>query len=220
MEKERSSKVIAIAALVVGVFALSIGFAAFTKDLTIQDINGVVNQDNTLNVHFVESSVTGTVLSGDTNFVSGDTATVSGTSVVGVKGTFQKKGDKIQYVFQVKNDATYDAFLNAITFSKTPTCVAKTGDDVNTPTVDVTSICDELMEMKVSISNTTTDADENDQNDVEGISTTVANIAGHTLSATAVETVTLTLEYIGNQDVDGDFEVDFGTVTLTYGSVD
>lgn len=215
MEKERGSKVLAVIALVVGLVGLSLGFASFSKELTIDAPTGDVTQVNTLNVHFVEGSVNADVLAGTTPAVSGDVATVSGTSITGLRATFQQKGDKIQYVFQVKNDATYPAYLNAITFSKdVPTCVAKSGDGVNPPSVDVAALCGQLVDMDVEVVN------NEDPADSQLVSGTKASIDGHVLGAGKVETVKVTLEYVGDMDSDGDFTVDFGTVTLTYGSVD
>ena len=56
MEKDRRARVIAIAALLVGVVGLSLGFAALTNTLTIRSEAAVDVDDNVLNVDFADST--------------------------------------------------------------------------------------------------------------------------------------------------------------------
>ena len=52
MEKDRRARVVAIAALLVGVVGLSLGFAAFTNTLTIKSSAEVKVGDSVFNVYF------------------------------------------------------------------------------------------------------------------------------------------------------------------------
>ena len=46
-------------------------------------------------------------------------------------------------------------------------------------------------------------------------------ISSHALASESNEPIAVTIEYLdGGQTADGDFDVDFGTSTLTYGTVD
>ena len=56
MEKDRRARFIAIAALLVGVIGLSLGFAAFSNTLTIKSSAEVNVDPNTFNVDFADST--------------------------------------------------------------------------------------------------------------------------------------------------------------------
>ena len=56
--------------------------------------------------------------------------------------------------------------------------------------------------------------------DSEEYTTTTSSISGETLSKSSSLPVTVVLEYSDKNAVDGDFDVDFGSITLNYSSSD
>ena len=129
MEKDRGTKVIAIIALCVAVVGLSIGFAAFTKDLNITFSESNVNVSGELDIKFLASedvndtstTVDGMVVAadgGDTTNMSANVATISsdGTTISGLGVTFSDKDQAVYYDFYIYNNSEYDAYLKAIDF--------------------------------------------------------------------------------------------------------
>lgn len=223
MEKDRSTKIIAIAALLVGVVGLSLGFAAFSNTLTISSSAEVTPDENTFNVDF--SSTTSGALQTDPvtptltpTGVTGFTATngtidnsVAGApKITGLHATFTEPGQKATYTFSAKNIGEYIAYLKSITFanatggSTSRVCTPGT----NTTASLVTAACDDItVSIKVGDEAVTTGS--------------VASITNHSLAIGANDPIVVTIEYAANGDrADGDFTVAFGDITLTYQSVD
>ena len=123
MEKERSSKVIAIVALLVGVVGLSLGFAAFSNSLTISSSAKVEPTGETFDVDFSSSSsetLTDAVqgVSTPSTVVATD-ATINNTgnpTISGLGATFTEPGQSVTYTFYARNTGEYKAYLNSITF--------------------------------------------------------------------------------------------------------
>ena len=227
MEKGRSSKIIAIVALCVGVVGLSLGFAAFSSTLTISSSAEVAPDASTFNVDFSSSQssvVTDNIIpeitpSGVANFTATE-ATISNEgdpTISNLKATFTEPGQKAVYSFYAFNAGEYEAFLNSITFAgSTPvTCTAKENTD---PTL-VANACKGI-KLTVDVNGVTAyvtgPVDPADEN-----AGSKATIQSHSLASKAGESVTVTIEYLpGSARADGDFDVAFGNVTLTYSSVD
>lgn len=221
--KDRSSQVIAIIALVVGVVALSIGFAAFSTTLTIKS-SAEVSPNETLDVVFSTSNnsvATGTVNGVDAGTVSGataDAATLSGTTIQGIKAHFTKPGQKVTYSFNTYNNSSFTANLNTITFADvtgsspaaTKVCTANTANS-NAATQGIQEACADI-QVSVTVGSHTATGSE-----------TSTQIGTHTLSAETGEAVVVTIEYLGGtghgHTADGDFSVAFGDITLGYSSV-
>ena len=112
--KNRISKLITIIVLVIGIVAITIGFAAFSTTLTIKSGADVEYDSTELNVVFSTSSVTvsnGTV-SGTVSGVSGasaDVATLASKQVSGINAHFTKPGQTVSYVFFVHNNSSFSA---------------------------------------------------------------------------------------------------------------
>lgn len=217
MEKDRSSKVIAIAALLVAVIGLSVGFASFSSTLTISSSAHVTPNSDTFKVVF---SSNGTTLTSET--VNGDVtgsgasataATINNSAanptITGLAATFTEPGQKVVYTFYAHNSGEYDAFLKSVTYanvtdeSTSRVCTAGVG----TTEALVTSACDDIS-VKVNVGTTNTTA-------------STADITGHSLLKGAFEEITVTIEYAADGDrADGDFSVAFGDISLVYSSVD
>ena len=230
MERERRMKVIAVAVLVVAVVGLSLGFAAFSNVLTISP-TAEVQPINSMKVLFSSSNSSqeeiGTNIQiqylpgGETtlypNFTASipviSNAVVSAPTLSNLKATFIRPGESVTYTLYIHNDSTYDVSLSAIEFGN-KTCSAKSG----TSQTLVDAACDEI-DISVTVGGGTNEPIAVTKTQKNSSSPTVT---GHVLGTGEYETVKVTLSYddlsggSGNTDLNGDFDVTFGDVTLTY----
>lgn len=217
MEKNRSAKIIAIVALVVAVFGLSLGFAAFSNSLTITPEVNVAPNSNTFNVDFSSSNtelLTNEIVPTKTPVTLAATnATINNTSVPTISNlsaTFTEPGQSVTYIFYAYNNGEYDAFLKNITYSNVPSANAFKVCTKTEGTTDslVQAACNSInVKVKVGSEAETTGS--------------VASISSHKLEKNKFEQVIVTLEYASNGTrADGDFSVEFGSISLGYSSVD
>ena len=215
MDRDRSTKVIAIVALCVAVFGLSVGFAAFSNDLTIKSEATVKPNASDFDVNFSSSDTSetdGTVTATSTAGVTVQDATISNATaptISGIKVGFTEPGQSAKYSFFAHNAGKYKAFLNNVTFKNVTdananiVCVAAEGTNANM----VASACQGIS-IKVKVGTTTF---------VEPTPT----ITSHELPIDQYEPVEVTIEYkTGAARADGHFQVKIGDIVLTYGSVD
>lgn len=221
MEKDRGTKIIAIAALLVGVVGLSLGFAAFSNTLTISSSAEVKPDQSKFNVDFSATS------SGEVS-TSPVTAVLSPTGVEGFTATdgtidnsgdpkitnlhakFTEPGQTATYTFSAKNIGEYIAYLKTISFanvageSATKVCTPGTGTTASL----VSAACEDIT-LSIKVGN-------------EAVTTgSVASITNHSLAIDANDPIVVTITYAaGGHRADGDFTVAFGDITLTYSSVD
>ena len=230
MEKDRSARVVAIVALLVGVVGLSIGFAAMNATLTIQSEAAVTPDENDFTVQFstAQSTITGTTVSGTgTGNATADAATISNgtksSTLSGIKANFTDVGQTVTYTFYAVNGGKYEAFLNSIDFANATggnsfkVCTPGTGTTATTvnATSPAVGACDGIS-LKISVGSLT---------DVTPTTTGINSISSHSLAPLGEsgngEQITVTITYAANAErADGDFTVDFGDITLTYGAVD
>ena len=225
MEKERSSKIIAIIALCVGVLGLSIGMAAFASNLVIQPSASVSPSSSEFNVVF-SNATKGAEAGGATSntpSISQENITLSTTgqeasaSVIrGLSATFTGPGQKVTYTFNADNVGKYMAYLNSVIYSNATgksafkTCTPGSGTTASL----VETACNDI-QLKLTIGS-------------KDYSTTNENIANHTLAAGSSDTVIVEIEYAlkgtaeapTNTLADGDFTVNFGGIELVYGSTE
>ena len=224
MEKNRNSKVIAIIALLVAVVGLSVGFATYSALLEISSSAHVTPTDD-FDVYFSttdESQSTGDVtpvvkVGGEvlqepsTGDPSGDAATLTETTISGLRANFTEPGQEIVYSFYAHNVSDYVAYLNKVNFveiaeGKTKTCTAS-----NVNTIGVNEACADIS-IKVQVGGTTAD---------KTFTATNENVGGHTLAKNGYESVIVTITYADNGNrANGDFEVAFGDIKLTYNEVE
>ena len=201
----RQTQIITIVALVVVMLGVSVGFAAFSNVLTIGTTAAVKPDSSTFSVLFSSSGTTQS-----TSAVSGvgsggataGSASISGTTISGLKANFTAPGQSVTYTFYSHNVGSFVAYLRNVNFGSGKNCTPGN----NTSTDMVNAACDDI-----SISVT-----------IGGSSYTESTeVTGHTLAIDAYETVVVKLTYSSNGDVaDGDFSVTFGDVSLTYSSID
>ena len=198
----------------VAIFTISIGFAAFSSNLSIKS-NVSVNPD---------SSKFGVIFSNDGNNTDtnqtvaaseetyGDPATItngSSPSIGGLKAKFTAPGQSVSYTFYSKNTGSYDAYLNYISFSTAPnsssnkSCVAQEG----TSQEMVDAAC-EGISINIKVGND------------EPVSASQSGITGHLLQKGYNEEVVVTITYEENSSrADGAFDVTFGDIMLIYSTI-
>lgn len=213
MNYNKSYRIIALAALVLGVLGVSLGYAAFSNTLTISSSSNVNPDESSFNVDFSSSaaSVDTTALVPTLNkSVEGFTATngqidnTSDPTITNLKATFTEPGQSATYTFYAYNAGKYIAYLNSIVFSGAKTCTAKPGTTQNL----VDTACNGI---KLS-------AKVGSESETE---TSVASLTGHSLAMDASEKVIVTISYEnGSGRADGDFDVTLPNIVLTYDSVD
>lgn len=215
MEKNRSSKVLAIIALLVSAIGLSLGFAAFSQTLTISTSATV--KPNSSDFKVVFSSQDGSVATNPVVGVANPTTLVTSYGTIsnlenpvisGLGAEFTAPGQKVVYTFYAANVGEYDAYLQSIIFANASSgssprvCTAKAG----TTDSYVQSACNDIT-LKVKVGDSLETAGS------------VSTISGHKLAKGDFELITVTIEYaVDGARADGDFSVDFGDITLNYGS--
>lgn len=207
MNKDRNTKIIIAITLIIAVAGLSLGFAAFSTTLTITS-KAHVNPGNNMNVVFVSTAgeenvqVAGT-LSGegsgtDTNFKA-DNATITDTTITGLKAYFTKAGQSVTYKFKVKNKTENPAYLNSVVGQSTPlSCAANEGTNQDLVDQDCENVT-------ISLKLANSDA-------------VFGSAPKRLLDAGATEDVEVTISYAGATHADGDFEVTFKDINLVYGT--
>lgn len=217
MEKDRSSKVIAIIALIVGVIGLSLGFALYADNLSIAPSADVeVNEDEAFKIVFsndgeevVAGKVKATVV-GQVAGANADEATIDNSgdpTISGLSAHFTAPGQSATYRFYVANDGALTGYLHSIVYgaaegSDFKVCTAGEG----TTKAYVDAACDAIT---VTV-------------DVHSISTTSgqSSIQNKSLSVGDFEEITVKIEYAANgAATDGDFSVKFGKISLDYSTV-
>lgn len=199
--RDNGLKVAVIAALIISLVAVGIGFAAFSTTLTIEGTATV--QNSTWDVHFSdiardESSTTGvgTTLPTITDNAQAGSNTED-TLINAFDVTFTQPNQKAVYLITVLNAGTYDANLSAYTLG-TKACT-------NTGTAngesDATNVCN-----NVNFTLTYANGD--------------AIATGATLAKGATAQLKLTVEYKDITDASllpkDKVTVSLGTTTLTY----
>lgn len=206
MVQSRSTKIIAVVALVVAVIGLSIGYAAFATTLTISSA-AHVSPGNNMDVVFQttageENTTVAGVLAGpgagtDSNFKA-DPLTINEQTATGIKAYFTEAGQSVTYTFKVTNKTENAAYLNSVVINPTPSsCTAETG----TTQALVDKDCDNVT-LSVKVGSTLFDAS-----------------AQPKTTLTTSEPVVVTVTFAGADNADGDFSVAFDDIKLIYGTV-
>ena len=230
MERKRSSRIIAIIAMVIAVIGLTVGFAAFTRTLTIESKATVNTDESTFSVKLSATASTvddktPVTTSAKTDNIQTNSATIDNSTnpkkptIKGLGVTFTKPGQTATYTFYAVNDGEFDAFLKEITFANVDgsNTISGTGDG-STDSGMVTKACGGI-EMTVTVDGVaaTTKVGTNGSNySIE--SHKIAKPVGKTFSS---HTITVQLEYKADSTVaDGSVTVKIGDVSLKYSSTD
>ncbi len=218
----KNTKILIIMVLMIGVIGLSIGFSAFSKNLDINSTATVTPDPSDFKILF--SSSKDSVVDGNLEFSWGDgtatgsTATIdnndpSHPKITGLKATFTNSGQSAAWEFYVTNQGKYTAYLKKIEFGD-KTCTAKPGTSQDLVD-DACRKIEFLLSFNLS--------DSSNPNYLRDVAET-RTITNHPLAKGVFEPVTI---WIGNDYTntdaavaDGDFDVTFGDITLTYSSSD
>ena len=223
MKRDKTSEILTVLAIVIGVLGLSVGFSAYSQTLTIRSSAEVIPEDE----FKVEFSTKSDEISTDpvVPTVTGTTDGASATNAVidtnqnnllikNLHAVFTKPGQKAEYTFYSKNTGKYLAYLNSVAFANVSgetnpkKCTARytTGDNAVTPAL-MNAACNDIR-VTVKANNTL-------------FTESVASITNHSVAVDASETILVTIEYLDNDNVaDGPFDIAFGDITLAYSSVD
>ena len=217
MEKDRGTKIIAIIALCVAVIGLSVGFAAFSNNLTISSSANVSPESTDFDVNFstVNTAETAGAVSGVVShegIVTADDATINNTgdpTITGLNANFTEPGQSVTYTFYTHNAGKYIAYLNSVTYADVS---GKTTSKVCTPAkgTDDTMVDNACAAISVTV-----------KVGSDKFTGSQASISNHSLAIEGYEPVEVKIEYASDgARTDGDFSVAFGDISLTYGSVD
>lgn len=191
MEKDRNGRVIAIAALLLSVIGISIGYSAMSTKL---NINGTATM-NTAKWSIKLANLSDPVVEGNAEVLAAPQ--LSDTSIQTYKVKLTKPGDSVTYTFDVINGSDN---MNAIlgTFAKpNPVC---TGLGENSET-DASTVCSNLV-YTLKYADSKTEVKQNDTLDAKETKKMILTIGydGNTLPTTDVEITGLDITMIYNQN--------------------
>ena len=213
MEKN-NGKIIAVAALVVAVIGLSVGFAAFAATLTIENISATMTADNQFTENVNYQSVAPTC------YVTGTSASVVGTynagtasgklwSGINVPLTMTQKSVTCQAT--IENNSAYRAALDSISIGGTFTCNSVAASGTEGYATNASTICAGT-QVTVSTGSATKVFTNASHDALTGITgTSIASNGG-------TAPVTVTIEYTGDVAADGDVSITIPTISLNYKS--
>ena len=226
MEKERSSKLLAIIALVVAVCGLSFGFAAFTKDLniTFSESNVKVNGDLDVKLYGHDKENGGVdynsrtvvpYLISDGVEVTPLTISEDRTSISVGSVNFNSSGLLVEYLIVLFNHSEYDAYFKKIEFLnygetgefKVCTALPGTSQDL------VDQACDNIhVYLSLANGNVTIDSSNVDKYDFDVIKEYIDN----------GEFLPILLSIVYDEDAvvpNGDFKINFGGIKFKFSSL-
>ena len=211
MGHEKRTKVIAILALIVAVLGLSVGFSAYSKALNIQNVQATV-QGNPANFSVVFSTSSTSISNGSVhsnacgpNAQGGASATINGTTISNLSGTFTGAGE-VNYVFYAYNNGSIPAYLTGITIGD-KTCTGGSGTSKEL----VDAACNGAY-IKVLVQST-----DYSKFSKTYYSTTTINDAPK-LNPGEYVIVVPSMGIPSGNAVDGDYTIKYGDVTLNYSS--
>ena len=205
MEKSRKTNKLILILLLVLIIGLSIGFAAYGRELKITTAATVKGDESGFKVVFSteEDAATPGTVSAANSYANDISIDADSTELSNLKATFTAPGQTATWTFYSYNDGKFDAFLNGVVLgdiSATP----KGGTDAEKVTEAVKGIS---VKVKVGTTEFTTTQDP--------LSAT------HKLAQSEGEEVVVTIDYAADSAIaDGDFDVTIGDISLKYNSVD
>ena len=217
MHRYRRTQIITICALVVAIVTLGVGFAAFSTTLNISSSANVSPNSDDFKVQFstTEYAVDTTnssckIIEGmGTNGGIGGIGCVKSNSISDMAIVFTQPGQSVDFRIYIHNTGQYDAYLKSImwnnivgenTYKK---CAASTTDSTAATPSLVSAACE-----GITISY-----------DYNGVSYDFGDLSGLKLEIGQTSYLDLHVLYEGAR-ADGPFNVEFGNISLEYGTVD
>ncbi len=220
-KRNNNNKVIIILCLLAVVVSLSIGFSVFSNNLIIKQGATVTPSSSDFKVLFSSSetilatnNITARTYNTDVSATAAkiDNSNPSSPSLTGLNVTFKKPYTYADYTLWVRNEGNYVAYLKSINFG-TKKCTAKSGTSKEL----VDAAC-KLIFLTITFGN-----DNTKTNPLYGVSAT-KSVNDHPLAKGASEKIRVWIGYGYNANnvpvADGDFDVSFGDLTLTYSTTD
>ena len=206
---------ITIAALIIAIVGLSIGFAAFSNTLNISS-SANVNPENTMNVVFSSSNSDAEtdpiVPSLSPNNVTGFTSTngtivESGRTLSNLSAAFTAPGQSVTYNLYVYNDGPYVAYLTDLTMGSISCDAIPQQNESDNATDSLVEAACRGMSVSVTIGETTL--------------TNSGSLNNQSLQANGgYVNASVTISYAeGSSYVDGPMSVTIGDITFTASSV-
>jgi len=207
MEKnEKTTKYLTILALLVAIFSISFGFAAYTQSINISAVSDVTvktpaRQGGVLSLSGDKIS-TGFVKPSTSDGVKAEEAILTKDTISNISAHFTKPGQSVTYSFYGYNDSEANTYLNSVVFG-TKTCKASDGE----MTQKVRKACDSI-KITIKIGSKTFTGTEVDLKD-------------YVISGEGNEKIVVKIEYVSGGAVSNkSFKVNFGTTVLTFSTVD
>jgi len=203
---------ITIAALIIAIVGLSIGFAAFANTLTISSSASVNPDPTSMNVVFSSSSTSAQInpitptknLDNVTNFTATN-ATITGAdyrTLNNVSAAFTEPGQTVTYNLYVYNAGSYKAYLNELNMgTKTCSIVENQEHPEQEATESLKNAACNGISISVSIDNVTL--------------TSSGSLNNMELNVDSSKPVQIVISYAsGSAYVDGPISVSFGNITF------
>ena len=215
MEKNNNGKMVAIVALVVAVVALSVGFAAFADDLTIDGTATVTSKnefdDDTASngLHYQANSNRCYLTDDETKaaVAGANVGTLSTDAWSGISMPLGSSANSITCEAVVENLTSYTAYLKSLASSGGLLCTSSGGNK----TANETNVCGATtLTVKVG------DA-AGDTISVTNAAVTNSGTTGSIAATTGTALVTVTVAYTGAQ-TDEDVTITLPTITHHYSS--
>ena len=215
MKYRRKEQLTIILILVAVISSISIGFAAFSATLNISSSATVTPNSDNFSIVFSSSSYSittrddsGTLVNGTgTNGAQGGITNLYRKSATGLTAQFTEPGQALSTTFYIHNTGEYDAYLTGVNITNVNgTSYKKCTAASNTTDSLVQSACE-----GINIVTTI-----NGQNYSFGES-----ISGHKIEKGTSQSIVVVVSYAPNAArADGNFDIEFGEISLEYSSVD
>lgn len=217
MEKN-NGKIIAVVALVVAVVALSVGFAAFADQLTI-DGNATLQATNDFDekVKYVSGSPK-CYATGDSNkatvITTGySTGTANDDAWSGISVPLSMTQKSVTCEAQVENKSSYVAYLKSISTESGLTCASKgTGDSAATNVAAVCGTNNANVKATVIVGDSTASTDKIE---IQNAQVSTSSASG-SIAMNGTTNVYVVIEYTGTTAPDGDILITLPTITHNY----
>ena len=202
MEKnDKATKYLTLLALIIAVFAISFGFAAYTRAINISAISDVTVKNPVYNggVLSVDSDkvTTGRVKPEVSGNIKAEEAILTKDTISNISAHFTKPGQKANYKFYGYNDSETKSYLNSVVFGS-KVCKVSDGE----MTEKVKKACDSIR-MTIKVGSQT-------------FTSTTVDMSNHEIDSKDSEVIDVKIEYLSSGiEADKNFKVDFGTSVLT-----
>ncbi|MBO5121408.1 MAG: hypothetical protein J6C28_06990 [Bacilli bacterium] len=220
MEKSRKVKFIIMITLMVAISAMSLGFAAFSATLNISSSASVTPSSDDFKLHLHNQTTHTSDLSSQIANIVGYNGAIAGTpakylptnslSIHPFGGTFTAPGQYIELKAYIVNEGYYDAYLGDIIYNNVDgtdsfvSCTIPSDSDASQALVD--AACDDFT-VNVEIDDNLITKDE-------------TYLYGYVLPQGEAASLTIRIIYDENGDrADGAFYVQFGSITIDFGTV-